>query len=73
MIFNYIIKSEIGIKLNTNGELFTEVEKSSTSSPVDAMKIYKEHLEHKLLPCISKRDGRVWNNSGRTSKRYFEE
>lgn len=60
MIFNYIIKSEIGVEVNSNGELFTKIEKSSITSPQDALNIYEEHLARKFFPYILKRDGRNW-------------
>lgn len=61
MIFNYIVKSVVGVYIDENGEVFNKVEKSSFSSPVDVLDSYKKHLDMGYNPVILKRDGHKWN------------
>lgn len=43
MVFNYIIKSYIGIKISDTGDIFNDVKKDVVTSPIDALKVYQEH------------------------------
>lgn len=60
MIFNYIVKSTSGIEINSRGEIFEKVEKSSLAYPQDAIIVYNEHLQKNLSPIILKRVDREW-------------
>ena len=60
MVFNYIIKSYKGIKLTSTGELLNDVKKDVVTSPIDALKVYKEHKRLGLDPEILKRVDRNW-------------
>ena len=60
MVFNYIIKSYKGIRISDTGDIFNDVKKDVVTSPVDALKVYKEHKRLGLDPEILKRVDRNW-------------
>lgn len=60
MVFNYIIKSYKGIRISDTGDIFNDVKKDVVTSPIDALKVYKEHKRLGLDPEILKRVDRNW-------------
>lgn len=54
MVFNYIIKSILGIEISTSCEVFNKVKKDVASSPYDARRLYIEHCDEGLNPIILK-------------------
>lgn len=52
MVYNYIIKSQLGTVIIDEKE-FVKVEK-------DALKDYKRHIKNNLNPVILKRDKNTW-------------
>lgn len=59
MIYNYIIKSQLGTVI-IDGKEFVKGEKDASTNSIDALKDYKRHIKNNLNPVILKRDKNTW-------------
>lgn len=59
MVYNYIIKSQLGTVIIDRKEL-AKVEKDASTNSTDALKDYKRHIKNNLNPVILKRDKNTW-------------
>lgn len=59
MVYNYIIKSQLGTVI-IDGKEFVKVEKDASTNSTDVLKDYKRHIKNNLNPVILKRDENTW-------------